>query len=108
LQNEKEVDAYLYSLFSFFLEKGGRKEVRGQKGKRFLLSGKIFKEVFLKNYYFFWWDRGLNSGFYTCKSRHLSHASSPFALLFWRWDLQNYLPWLASDHNPLDLSLPSS
>jgi hypothetical protein len=28
--------------------------------------------------------------------------------LFWTWDLKNYLPWLASNHDPPNLSLLSS
>jgi hypothetical protein len=28
--------------------------------------------------------------------------------LFWRWGLTNYVPWLASNLDPLYLSLPSS
>jgi hypothetical protein len=28
--------------------------------------------------------------------------------LFWRWGLENYLPWLAWSHDPPYLSLPNS
>jgi hypothetical protein len=28
--------------------------------------------------------------------------------LFWRWRLVSYLPRLASNHDPLDLNVPSS
>jgi hypothetical protein len=40
---------------------------------------------------------------------YLSHTTSPFLLwLFWRWVLENYLPRLALNHDPPDLSLLSS
>jgi hypothetical protein len=39
---------------------------------------------------------------------HLSHTSSPFYWLFWRPDRMKYLPRLALNCNPPELSLPSS
>jgi hypothetical protein len=39
---------------------------------------------------------------------HLIKLPISFLWLFWRWDLVNYLPWLASNHKPLDFSLSSS
>jgi hypothetical protein len=35
------------------------------------------------------------------------HLQSILLWLFWRWDLVNYLPWLALNCNPPNLSLPS-
>jgi hypothetical protein len=54
----------------------------------------------------FLWDWGLNSwqALY-----YLNHTSSPFHPgYFWRWDLENYLPGLASNYYPSNLSFSSS
>jgi hypothetical protein len=68
-------------------------------------------------FFFFPWDWDLNSGLCTCQAGNLllesqlqSFCSVIFCLfvLFLRWDLENYLPRLASNCNPPDLSLPSS
>jgi hypothetical protein len=37
----------------------------------------------------------------------LPHFQSILLWLFWRWGLKNYLPKLAENHDPLDLSLSS-
>jgi hypothetical protein len=60
---------------------------------------------------FFWWDWSLNLGLHTCKASALSlepHLQSILLWLFWTWGLENYLPRLASNHDPTDISLPSS
>jgi hypothetical protein len=60
---------------------------------------------------FFWWEWGLNSGLCTCKACTLPlepHLQSIFLCLFWRWSLSIYLPGLALNHDPPNLSLPSS
>jgi hypothetical protein len=38
----------------------------------------------------------------------LSHTYFVLLWLFWRWDLVNYLPRLAFNHNLPNLSLPNS
>jgi hypothetical protein len=60
---------------------------------------------------FFWVDWGLNLGLLTWKQllHHVSHVSSPpFLWLFWRQGLMNYFPRLVLNHDPPDVSLPSS
>jgi hypothetical protein len=37
---------------------------------------------------------------------HLSHASSTWLWLFWRWGPENYLSGVASNRDPPDFSLP--
>jgi hypothetical protein len=54
------------------------------------------------------WDWDLNSGICTCKAGTLLlelHLQLILLWLFWRWGLMNYLPGLASNHNPPNLSL---
>jgi hypothetical protein len=54
---------------------------------------------------------GLNSGLCACKSGALPlepHLQSILLWLFWRWYFMNYLPLLALNCDPPDLSLPSS
>jgi hypothetical protein len=53
----------------------------------------------------------LNSGFHICKASILllePHLQSVLLWLFRRWGLSNYLPRLALNCNPPDLSLPNS
>jgi hypothetical protein len=57
------------------------------------------------------WDWGLNSRLCNCKAGAvlLEPCLQSFLLwLFWRWGLRNYLSKLASNLNPVDLSLSSS
>jgi hypothetical protein len=66
------------------------------------------------------WDWSSNSGLCTWQSRCSQFGCSQSRLplephlqpillwLFWTWDLTNYLLRLISNHDPLDLSLPSS
>jgi hypothetical protein len=55
------------------------------------------------------WDLNLRLHTYKAGLYCLSHASSPFSFwLFCRWGFMNYLPGLALNHDPPDLSLPSS
>jgi hypothetical protein len=62
-------------------------------------------------FFFFWWDWDLNSGFFTCKAGALlleSHIQSILLSLVWRWgSLTNYLPGLALNLSPPNLSLQS-
>jgi hypothetical protein len=68
----------------------------------------------LLNYYlrsirFFFLDetRGLNSGLHTCKAGTLPlepHLQSMLLWLFWRQGLMNYLPGLAWNHDPPNLT----
>jgi hypothetical protein len=53
--------------------------------------------------FFFFLVLGLELRAYT-----LSYSTSPFLVIFLRYSLENYLPWLASNHNPPDLCLLSS
>jgi hypothetical protein len=65
----------------------------------------------LKRIFFFLWNWRLNSGFHNCKAVTLPlepHLQSILLWLFWRWGFWNYLPGLALNRNPPDLSLPSS
>jgi hypothetical protein len=53
------------------------------------------------------WDWSLNSGSPAYEAGALllgSHLQSILLWLFWQWDLANYLPGLASNYNPPDLS----
>jgi hypothetical protein len=63
------------------------------------------------NYFIFSWDWGLNSELYACKAGALlleAHLESILLWLFWRRGLVNYLPRLALNYDPPNLSLPSS
>jgi hypothetical protein len=83
----------------------------------FLSSSSFF---FLSFFLFFLWALGWNSGLCVYKAGILllePHPKSIFLYLFiyfsmlwlfWRWSLMNYLPRLALNHNPSDLSLPNS
>jgi hypothetical protein len=59
-------------------------------------------------------DTSLGLGFELralCKAGTLQlepHLQPILLWLFWRWDFVNYLPGLASNHDPLDLSLLNS
>jgi hypothetical protein len=53
----------------------------------------------------------VGQGFHACKVGTVllePHLQPILLQLFWRWNLKDYLPGLASNHNPPDLSLPSS
>jgi hypothetical protein len=59
----------------------------------------------------FWWDWVLNLGLYACKTGALllePNCQSILFWLFWKWSPVNYLPGLALNLNPPNLSLPSS
>jgi hypothetical protein len=66
--------------------------------------------LFLQESFFFGnWD--LNSGLLTCKAGSLPLEpvlQSILLWLFWRWGLENHLSRLTLNHDPSDLSLPSS
>jgi hypothetical protein len=52
----------------------------------------------------------LNSGLHACKAETTlePHFQSILLWLFWRWNLENSLPWLASNGLSSDLGLLSS
>jgi hypothetical protein len=58
------------------------------------------------------WEWGLNSGLHACKVGTQPLESYLQFILLWffflRWSLMNYLPELAWNHDPPDLSLLSS
>jgi hypothetical protein len=59
---------------------------------------------------FFLWDWGLNLRLCACKAGALLHESHLQYILLWLFlemGLMNYLPRLALNCDPLDLSLPS-
>jgi hypothetical protein len=62
------------------------------------------------SFFSFWWDCSWNSGLHTHKADALlePHLQSILHWLFWRWDLANFLPMLALNHYPPNLSIPSS
>jgi hypothetical protein len=65
-----------------------------------VLLGRLFSFLFVFFPLQFW---GLNSGPRACLTNALSlgpHLQSVLLWLFWRWGLENYLPWLASNCNP--------
>jgi hypothetical protein len=66
-----------------------------------------FLKLAMKSPEVVFWDWDLNSGLCTCKSGAL-WLQSILLWLFWRWSLKNYLPGLALNCNPPDLSLPST
>jgi hypothetical protein len=55
-----------------------------------------------------WWDWGVNFVFAKQVLYHLSHTCSPFCSEYFVDGVSNYFPRLASNCDPLDLSLPSS
>jgi hypothetical protein len=58
----------------------------------------------------FWWGQG-GAGLHAHKAGALPlepHLQSILLWLFWRWGLVNYSPRLALNHDPPNLSLPST
>jgi hypothetical protein len=98
------------------MEGGASGNLHSRKLVSFTLSGKkIFKcGISLRVciwFFFFWCYWGLNSGLHACKKGTLSletHLQPILLWLLWRWGPEKYLPGLALNHQPPDLSLPSN
>jgi hypothetical protein len=76
-----------------------------------LLRGNIRGEGFFFVFFFLWQDWGLKVGFCICKAGvlQIELTSSPFCSgSFGDGGFSNYSLRLASNHDPPDLSLPSS
>jgi hypothetical protein len=72
----------------------------------------VVQHLLFKMILIFLMGLGLNHGFELAKQAlyHLSHISSPLCCSYFGdgGGLKNYLPKLASNHDPPNLSLPSS
>jgi hypothetical protein len=87
----------------------------GDPGPRLLVAfrvpiGVIGSSVHSMSSVFLFFFLFLNSGPCACKAGALPPElllQSILPWLFWRWGLENYLPRLASKHDPPDGSLPS-